>query len=190
MKRDLLAPLEPPHPFGGKRPALELDYYEQFNKPNVHIVDTGADPIAELTRHGIVTKSGRLCEVDAIALATGFDASTGGLVTSMGIKDIDGVQLGERWKHGVLSFLGIMVPGFPNMFVPYGPQSPAGFTNGPMFIDLQSQFIRDVIRRLEESSDIKHIEPRPELAQAWRREVLALGNMDSSSSSQIVAYGG
>jgi cation diffusion facilitator CzcD-associated flavoprotein CzcO len=137
VKRDLLAPLEPPHPFGAKRPSLEQNYYEQFNKSNVHIVDTNAHPIVELTPRGIVTKDHKVHEVDVIVLATGFDASTGSLA-NMGIRDLQGVNLTTRWRDGVSTFLGLMVPGFPNMLLPYSVQAPTPFTNGPVFIEFQA----------------------------------------------------
>lgn len=72
-KRDLLAPLTPPHPFGTKRPALEQHYYEVLNGSNVEIIDVSdsASPIIEITEKGVRTKEG-IVEVDVIVLATGF----------------------------------------------------------------------------------------------------------------------
>ena len=119
--RDILAPLEPPHAFGTKRPSLEQNYYEQFNKPNIHIVDIKANPISEIKANGIVTADGKLHEVDVIALATGFDSLTGGM-KSMGLKDVDGVDLAEKWKTGTWSYLGMTCNGYPNMFFLYGAQ--------------------------------------------------------------------
>lgn len=108
--RDILAPLEPPHAFGTKRPSLEQDYYEQFNKPNVHIVSVKENPIKEFTPKGIVTADGKLHEFDVIALATGFDSVTGGM-KSMGLKGIDGVDLSEKWRTGTWSYLGMTCNG-------------------------------------------------------------------------------
>jgi cation diffusion facilitator CzcD-associated flavoprotein CzcO len=71
-KRDLLAPLEPLHPFGVKRPCPEQNYYEQFNRPNVDVVDIRNNPIAEIKPSGILTNDGTLHEFDVIAVATGF----------------------------------------------------------------------------------------------------------------------
>lgn len=182
VKRDLLAPLEPPHPFGTKRPSLENGYYEQFNRPNVHIVDTKSHPIVELTSTGIVTDDGKEYPADIIAIATGFDSSTGGLA-KMGIKDLNGVDLGERWKKGVSTHLGMMVPGFPNMFMPYGLQSPTPFTNGPVFIEFQADFIRDAIARMQ-SDGIRSIESTPGAAEAWKAEVKAIGDMTLFSQAK------
>jgi cation diffusion facilitator CzcD-associated flavoprotein CzcO len=176
VKRDLLAPLEPPHPFGTKRPSLEQDYYEQFNKPNVHIVDTKTHPIVELTPRGIMTEDGKVYEVDVIAIATGFDASTGSL-GEMGICDVNGIDLGTRWsKEAVSTFLGLMVSGFPNMFLPYSVQAPTPFTNGPVFIEFQAEFIRDIIRKMK-VKNIQMIDARPTAAQGWRDQILKISEM-------------
>lgn len=68
---DILAPLDAPHCFGGKRPSLEQDYYDLFNRPNVHIIDVKKNGIKEVQPKGIVTEDGQLHEFDVIALATG-----------------------------------------------------------------------------------------------------------------------
>ncbi|GKZ27785.1 hypothetical protein AbraIFM66951_005248 [Aspergillus brasiliensis] len=174
-KRDLLAPLVPPHPFGAKRPSLEQDFYEQFNKPNVHIVDTNRHPIAELTPTGIITGDGKVHEVDVIAVATGFDAVTGGLLR-LGLRDVNGVGLDERWRDGMSTFLGMAISGFPNMFLPYSLQAPTAFANGPTLIEFQSDWITSCIRRMETES-IRSIAATPEAESAWNDEVNAVANM-------------
>ncbi|CAG8203792.1 unnamed protein product [Penicillium salamii] len=175
VKRDLLAPLEPPHPFGTKRPSLEQGYFEQFNKPNVHLVDTNTHPVIEITPSGIVTSDNKTYEVDIIAIATGFDAGTGSLST-MGIRDLQGVDLGERWREGVTTFLGLTVPGFPNMFLPYSVQAPTPFSNGPIFIEHQANFIRDIIKKMK-AEGLRTIDPQPAAAQAWRDQIVAVSKM-------------
>ena len=126
-KRDILAPLEPPHAFGTKRPSLEQDYYEKFNNPNVHVVNIKKNPIIEVKPNGIVTQDGKLHEVDVIALATGFDSVTGGM-KNMGLKDVDGVDLADKWKLGTWSYLGMCCNGYPNMFFLYGAHGMAART--------------------------------------------------------------
>lgn len=71
-KRDIVAPLKMPHFFGVKRPCLEQNYYEQFNRPNVDIIDIKNNPIAEFTETGIKLEDGSYEEFDVIAIATGF----------------------------------------------------------------------------------------------------------------------
>ena len=94
---------------------------------------------------------------------------------SLGLRDTNGVDLRERWRSGVLSFLGVMIPGLPNTFVVYGAQSPAVFSNGPMLIELQADWIRDLICKFENMGS-RFLDVRSEPAQAWKEEVLALAN--------------
>lgn len=96
-KRDILAPLEPPHAFGTKRPSLEQNYYEMLDRPENKVVDVKKTPIEKFTEKGIVTSDGKLHEFDVIALATGFDSVTGGM-KNMGLVDVDGVELADKWK--------------------------------------------------------------------------------------------
>lgn len=97
VKRDILAPLEKPHPFGTKRPSLEQDYYEMMDRPENEVVDVKATPIKEVRENGILTEDGKFREFDIIALATGFDSVTGGM-KNMGLKDVDGVDLAKKWE--------------------------------------------------------------------------------------------
>lgn len=112
VKRDILAPLTPPHAFGTKRPSLEQNYYEMLDKPANEVVDIKRTPIVEVTETGIRTEDGKHREFDVIALATGFDSVTGGM-KNMGLKDVDGVELSEKWKNGTFSYLGMTCAGFP-----------------------------------------------------------------------------
>ncbi|GKZ92690.1 hypothetical protein CBS63078_579 [Aspergillus niger] len=167
--KDLLAPLAPLHAFGAKRPSLEQDFYEQFNKPHVHLIDVRETPILGLAPSGIMTNSGTH-EVDIIAIATGFDSVIGG-IREMGIKDADGVPLHHRWDQGgISSYLGMMVSRCPNMFLPYSAHSPSVFSNGPTTIELQASWIMDVIRQMERRH-VAFIDVKKEAEQAWINEV-------------------
>lgn len=72
MAKDVLAPLDMPHYFGIKRPCLEDNYYEQFNRDSVHLVDIKQNAIKEFTSTGITLEDETHYEFDVIALATGF----------------------------------------------------------------------------------------------------------------------
>lgn len=174
VKRDLLAPLDPPHPFGTKRPSLEQDFYELCNQPYVHIVDTNRHPVVEVRPEGIVTADGKCHEVDIIAVATGFDAVTGGLLR-LGLKDLDGVDLGERWKGSMSTYLGMSISGFPNMFLPYSLQAPTAFANGTSIIELQCDWMVSVIAKMEKEK-VHSITATEEAESAWSDEVNALTN--------------
>lgn len=75
-KRDILAPLKMPHYFGIKRPCLEQNYYEQFNRENVDVIDISKNPIKGFDETGITLEDGTHYEFDVIAIATGFVGST------------------------------------------------------------------------------------------------------------------
>jgi len=82
--------------FGTKRAPLEQDYYEVLNQPNVSIHDLNVAPLRSFYEKGIITADGKHHELDAIALATGFDSYSGSM-TQMGLKSKDGVDLKDLW---------------------------------------------------------------------------------------------
>jgi cation diffusion facilitator CzcD-associated flavoprotein CzcO len=172
--RDIMAPLEPPHPFGTKRPSLEQNFYEQFNRPNVHVCDITANPVREVVPEGIITQDGKLHELDIIALATGFDSVTGGM-KNMGLKDIHGTTLADSWANGTYSYLGMTRAGYPNMFFLYGPQGPTAFSNGPTCVEVQGDWIITAIRRMHEEG-IKSIEAQKEAEDQYRMKIKELND--------------
>ncbi len=171
---EVLAPMEPPHPFGVKRPSLEQNYYDLFNQDNVSVVDLKATPIEEITPTGVRT-SEEFYELDLLVLATGFDAVTGGL-TNMDIKGSSGQSLKEHWDQGPLTHLGIASAGFPNLLYLYGPQSPSGFCNGPTCAEMQGDWVVELIAHLRDEG-VTRIEATEEAEQAWRSQVHAIASM-------------
>jgi cation diffusion facilitator CzcD-associated flavoprotein CzcO len=169
-----LAPREPPHPFGVKRPSLEQTYYDVFNQPNVRLVDLKASPIEEITETGLRTACGDY-PLDVLVLATGFDAVTGGL-TQIDIRGAGAESLSEKWSRGAATYLGVATAGFPNMLFAYGPQSPSGFCNGPSCAELQGEWIVQLLAHLRDSG-IERIEADPAAEEAWSRHVEEVGAM-------------
>ncbi|KAL2012971.1 hypothetical protein VTN00DRAFT_496 [Thermoascus crustaceus] len=174
-KKDILAPLEPFHPFGTKRPSLEQDFYEQFNKPNVDVVDVRNNPIAEIKPDGIVTKDGSFYPTDIIALATGFDAVTGSMA-NMGLRNIHGKALADEWKDGANTYLGMTRTGYPNMFFLYGTHGPTAFANGPSAVELQGRWIVDAVHKIA-TSGIRSVNPTPEAEKQWKEKVNQLSDV-------------
>lgn len=171
QKRDILAPMDPPHPWGTKRPSLEQYYYECFNLPYVDIVDVNADPIEEITESGIKTSAGHR-EFDAIILATGFDAVTGSLA-QLDIRGTDGQSIKEHWANGLKTSLGISLSGFPNMFFLYGPGAPTAFSNGPSCLQFQAEWIAHTIKNLTEKG-LTRCEATKEQENNWSKETQEL----------------
>ncbi|KAF2638692.1 FAD/NAD(P)-binding domain-containing protein [Massarina eburnea CBS 473.64] len=168
-KRDLLAPLTPLHVFCGKRPSLEQDYYEQYNKANVDIVNTRETPIANIVQEGVRTEDGTVHEFDIIALATGFDFVTGGL-KDIDIRGSNGELLRDKWDKGTLTHLGMTTSSFPNFFFLYGPQGPTAHSNGPSCVEPQADWISDVLRQMRDEGSVK-IDAMPEAELEWKQLV-------------------
>jgi cation diffusion facilitator CzcD-associated flavoprotein CzcO len=187
-QRDLLAPLEPPHPWGVKRPCLEWDYYEQFNRPSVEAIDVRHNSIVGFTEKGIELQDGTVHEFDIICIATGFDITTGGM-TSMGLQSTNGTPLKEEWKSGAYTYLGTTVSGYPNMFHLYGPHGPTLLSNGPTSVEIQSRWIRDAIKQMERQG-IKYIDPTPESAQEWKKKINHLSDISLFPTTKSTYMGG
>ncbi len=172
-----LAPTEPPHPFGTKRPSLEQWYYEVFNQDNVVLVDTCESPIEAIVASiapGVVTGEGEY-SLDLLVLATGFDAFSGGLA-ELGIRGIDGISLEEHWAEEVRTHLGLSCAGFPNMFVQYGPQSPSVFCNGPTCIEQQGEWIAACLQYMQKHGRTR-IEATREAEVEWAAIIKEIADM-------------
>jgi cation diffusion facilitator CzcD-associated flavoprotein CzcO len=174
-KRDILAPLEPPHPFGTKRPSLEQDYYEMFNKTNVDVVDVKKNKIVEVKPDGILTSDGSFYPVDVLALATGFDSVTGSMA-NMGLRSTRGQLLADEWKDGANTYLGLVRNGYPNMFFLYGAHGPTAFANGPSSTELQGELVVDAIQKIDKSG-ILTVEPTVQAEKAWKEKVNHLSDI-------------
>jgi cation diffusion facilitator CzcD-associated flavoprotein CzcO len=166
---EILAPTEPIHPYGAKRPSLEQNFFDIFNQSNVRLVDIRKTPIKRVTRSGIKTTVGAH-ELDILVLATGFDAVTGGL-TSIDICGTEGKTLKEKWADGVRAHLGMATAGFPNLLFLYGPQSPNAFANGPTCVELQGDWVVDMLDYLRQRNWAR-FEATALADEAWRTKVL------------------
>ncbi len=114
------------HGFGVQRVPLETNYFEAYNRDNVHLVDISETPIERVTETGLRT-SARDYELDILVYSTGFDAITGSF-DAIDITGVGGVKLADQWRDGPSTFLGMMAHGFPNLLMPTGPQSGSAST--------------------------------------------------------------
>ena len=156
------------HPYAAKRPPIDTDYFETFNRDNVALVDLRADPIERITARGIRTRAAEHA-LDIIVFATGFDAMTGPLL-AIDIRGRGGRALREDWRAGPHTYLGLQVPGYPNFFTVTGPGSPSVLTNMPVAIEQHVEWITVCIAHLRQTG-IDSIEPDPAAAQKWGAHV-------------------
>ncbi|MBV8179462.1 MAG: NAD(P)/FAD-dependent oxidoreductase [Mycobacterium sp.] len=159
------AALVPDHPFACKRPIIDQGYYQTFNRDDVTLVDLRRRPIRDVTPTGIRTEQGAY-DLDVIVYATGFDAMTGAL-SRIDIRGRDGLSLGEFWAtEGPLSYLGLAVAGFPNLFTIQGPGSPSAATNFVAALEQHVEWISECITYLR-ANGIRTIEALPTAQQEW-----------------------
>lgn len=162
---ELLAPWRPPFPFGTKRPSLEQSFYEVFAQENVSIVPLLKNPIVEVVPEGVALTDGTVVELDALILATGFDAITGGW-SRINIQGLDGVMLGDKWAKGLRTSMGISTSGFPNMFFLYGPQSPTASAAGPVTLEVQSDWIIQAMVHMRKNG-LKRVDASLDAEDRW-----------------------
>src|ERR1700738_2395296 len=131
------------HPIGSKRICIDCDYFSTFNRPNVTLVDIRSNPIEEILPNAVRTRA-KDYEVDALVLATGFDAMTGS-VAKIDIRGRNGQTLNQKWAEGPKTYLGLMSAGFPNLFIITGPGSPSVLSNMIVSIEQHVDWITDCI---------------------------------------------
>ena len=156
------------HPYAAKRPPIDTNYFETYNRPNVTLVDLRKAPIDRISHAGICTTEAEY-PVDIIVFATGFDAMTGPMLR-MDIRGRGGVALKDVWEAGPRNYLGLQVAGFPNLFTITGPGSPSVLCNMPVAIEQHADWITDCIRHLNDRG-LECIEARADAMDKWVAEV-------------------
>ena len=159
---EMLADID--HPYSAKRPPIDTDYFETFNRDNVTLVDVRKSAITAITPTGLKTGDAEY-PLDIIVFATGYDAMTGPLL-NMDIRGRDGFKLAQAWEAGPRNYLGLQVAGFPNLFINTGPGSPSVLCNMPVAIEQHSDWIADCIAHMR-ANGIEWIEAKPEAIDGW-----------------------
>jgi cation diffusion facilitator CzcD-associated flavoprotein CzcO len=162
---DLLIPTD--HPIGTKRICTDTNYFQTFNKPHVKLVCVRKTPIESIDPTGINTIDTHY-DLDAIVLATGFDAMTGALA-KIDIAGRGGERLRDDWSDGPRTYLGLGVDGFPNLFLVSGPGAPAVLANMVLHAEAHVNWIVDAITDLDERS-YTAIEATADAVDGWIAE--------------------
>jgi cyclohexanone monooxygenase len=136
---ELRAKLTPSHPVGCKRPLFSQNWFPTFDLPNVRLETV---PIVEFTERGLRTADGIEHDVDTVIYGTGFQAAD--YLGSLDVYGRNGRRLHDDWSTGAEAYLGTAVPGYPNLFTLYGPN-----TNGVQSIiyilEVQTEFVRRLL---------------------------------------------
>ena len=169
---ELLIPGEDAPPVGARRLCIDTDWYATFNRYNVHLVDLNEQPLGDVSD----------LDADVMVLATGV---TGGL-GALGRLDIvgrDGQSLQDAWSPGPKTYLGMTVPGFPNLFVLSGPGSPASLVCAPPCAEMQVDWVSGLIGHVMQQ-DAAVVEPAEESAGIWGNMIRSLAESSLYSKEE------
>ncbi|MBR8332740.1 alpha/beta hydrolase fold domain-containing protein [Burkholderia ambifaria] len=139
----LRARLTPDYPIGCKRILLSSDYLAALDRDNVELV---THRIRRVTETGIETDDGVHHPVDAIVYGTGFAATA--FLSPMRITGRDGLDLNDAWRRGAQAYLGLTVPGFPNFFMLYGPNTNLGHNSIVYMLESQIAHVMRCVRAM------------------------------------------
>jgi cyclohexanone monooxygenase len=133
---DLRAKLTPTHPFGCKRLVFASDYLSTLTQPNVEVVSS---PARSLRARSLVTEDGNELDVDVVVCATGYAAAD--YLGQIDVVGENGQPLRQAWRDGAHAYLGMAVPGFPNFFMLYGPNTNVGSNSVIFMLEAQAHYI-------------------------------------------------
>jgi len=181
---DLVAKVTPAYPIGGKRALVDNGVWmTALKRDNVDLVTT---PIARVTPDGVETKDGVTHKADVLIYGTGFHASR--FLWPMRIVGRDGKDLNEVWKGDARAYLGMTTPGFPNLFMIYGPNTNI-VVNGSIifFSECSVRYIIGCLKLLAET-DADTIEVRPEVHDAFNAKVDAANGLMAWGAPQVTSW--
>jgi 4-hydroxyacetophenone monooxygenase len=167
QRPDLIEKVIPDYPFGSKRSVRDNGVYvAALARANVELV---TNPIREITENGIVTEDGVEHEADVIIYGTGFHASD--FLRTCRIVGREGIELHDRWKGDARAYLGMIIPGFPNFFCIYGPNTNI-VVNGSIifFSEASVRYIVNALKLLAETGS-RTMEVREDVHDHFNRRV-------------------
>ncbi|QZA09647.1 NAD(P)/FAD-dependent oxidoreductase [Mycolicibacter heraklionensis] len=162
----LRAKLTPDYPVGCKRPLLSADWWPTFTLPNVTLETS---PIVEFTTDGLRTADGAEHPADTVIYGTGFRAAD--YLSSLDVVGRGGARLREVWKDGAEAYLGTAIPGYPNLFTLYGPNT-NGVTSIIHILEVQTAYVRQLLDSMSQRR-LRSVEVRREVHTRYNAEIQA-----------------
>ncbi|RKS78984.1 cation diffusion facilitator CzcD-associated flavoprotein CzcO [Actinomadura pelletieri DSM 43383] len=161
---ELRTKLTPDYPWGCKRPVLATGFYPALNRPNVELVPHA---VTRMTPTGIVDATETERDIDVLVMATGFHATK--FLASLDVRGTGGVSIHDTWKNDPKAFLGITVPGYPNFFMLYGPNTNGGFSVIAQ-LERQAEVAARTVARMRRKR-LRAVDTRPTATDRWVRWV-------------------
>jgi cation diffusion facilitator CzcD-associated flavoprotein CzcO len=153
----------PDYTFGCKRVLFSSHYLPALQRPDVELV---TDAVAGVSPAGVVTADGRVHEVDCLIFATGFKAAD--FMFPMEVTGTGGRSLRDDWAQGAHAHLGITVPGYPSLFVMYGPNTNTSGGSIITYLEAQAGYLRQALELVRDRGAAA-IDVRPEVEAAGDR---------------------
>jgi len=181
---DLLEKVVPTYPPGAKRMLRDNGIWARtLKRANVQLV---TDPIAEITPTGVITGEGQEHPVDVIVYGTGFHASK--FLTPMTVTGRSGIDLHEQWNGDARAYLGITIPGFPNLFCLYGPNTNI-VINGSIvyFSECEVRYVLGCLKTLFEDGH-RALEVRKDVHDEFNQRVDAENRVMAWGWSQVNSW--
>lgn len=163
----LRARLTPEYTMGCKRILPTNDYLPALQRANVEVVTQG---IAQVRAHSILTQDGQERRLDALILATGFEAAEA--AAPFDVRGRGGLSLDAAWREGAEAYLGTTVTGFPNLFLLVGPNTGLGHSSMVFIIESQLAYVLSAIERMR-ALQLRSVEVRPEVQAAYNARLQA-----------------
>ena len=161
---ELRAKLTPSYPVGCKRPLQSRAWFPTFSRPNVTLETT---PIVEFTEGGLRTADGVEHEFDTVIFGTGFRAAD--YLLSLDVYGTGGRRLRDDWREGPEAYLGTVVPGYPNLFTLYGPNT-NGVTSIIYILEAQAEFVRRILDDME-ADGVLAVDIRRDVHDSYNAEI-------------------
>ncbi len=161
----LRAKLTPAYELGCKRILFSDDYLPAFSRKHVSLV---TDAIGQIEASGLRTADGALHEADVIVFATGFDVSN--CLAPIHIQGAAGAELQSLWESGPYAYRGVAVPGFPNMFILYGPNTNLGHNSIIVMLEAQFGYIVQCLEHMM-AQNVAAMEVSPAACRAWNEDM-------------------
>lgn len=164
---DLVEKCTPTYPPFGKRMLLDNGWFATLRRDDVTLV---TDAVTGVTATGVRTAAGEHHDADVLVLGTGFDAQN--YLPGIAVHGRDGRDLHAQWgADDATAHLGITVPGFPNLFLMYGPNTNAGAGGSFIFVaEAQARYIVGLLARMGRER-IGAVEVRPDVHDRWVDDV-------------------
>ncbi|WP_159228995.1 flavin-containing monooxygenase [Mycolicibacterium vanbaalenii] len=162
---ELRAKLTPTHPFGCKRLVFATDYLQTLSQPHVEVISS---PARALRSRSLVTQDGTELDVDVVVCATGYAAAD--YLGQIDVLGADATSLRDTWRDGAFAYLGMAVPGYPNFFMLYGPNTNVGSNSVIFMLEAQAKYI---VRACEymRRKDKSYIEVRSEVTARFLTQI-------------------